>query len=187
MQQEAISRWHRALLETGDGVREEVAAWALPRVTAILQRSFRSTDWAIVEEAAEEAILRYLNRPVIWEPSRSGLLTFLAVVARKRLLTRLGAEKRRVRHEQAFAGTQPASTGPLRDPDAQAMLGSLGNQIARTPAERRFLAALLEGERRTAEYARILGITQLPVDQQRHEVKRLRDRLLKRARRMMPR
>ena len=147
-----------------------------------MQRGFGSTDRAVVQEAAEEAVLRYLKRPAIWNPSRGGLLTFLVAVARKRLLTRLRAEKRREQLEHAFATTQPVSSAPAHDRDTRERLQSAFERIPRTERERQFLRLLLDGERRTAEYARALDITDLAVARQRQEVKRVRDRLLWRLR-----
>jgi hypothetical protein len=52
-----------------------------------------------------------------------------------------------------------------------------------TEAERRVLALMLDGERSSAAYAQVLGITGLPAAEQEREVKRAKDRIKKRLER----
>lgn len=178
-------RLHAAVKDGKTGARDEIASWALPRVTEILQPEFRHIDSAAVEQAAEEAILRYLVRPAIWQPSKAGLLTFVVQIARNRLLTRLRSMSRYDRAERAFAAAQPASTSPVSDWDRQLLLASVRKELAGTRAEQRFLDLLVVGERRAAVYAEALGIADRPITEQRQAVKRVRDRLMWRARKKL--
>jgi hypothetical protein len=50
-------------------------------------------------------------------------------------------------------------------------------------AEERVLPLLLRKERKTSAYAEVLGITHLPLADQRKEVKRVKDRMAKRLKR----
>jgi len=164
-------------------VREEVAAWALPRIRALLQRRMRGVETAVIVEAAEDAILRYLNRPPRWK-QRAGLLTFLVAIAMNRALTRLAQEGRRTARERALASLQVAVSGAAAVQEGRLELTSVQHRIAKSPSERCFLAVLLHGERKTEAYAQALDVTHLPAAWQRREVKRVRDRLLARARRL---
>jgi RNA polymerase sigma-70 factor, ECF subfamily len=51
------------------------------------------------------------------------------------------------------------------------------------PRDRQILALRLQGERRTEAFAEILGLSDLPIEAQRREVKRAKDRIDKILRR----
>lgn len=51
------------------------------------------------------------------------------------------------------------------------------------PRDQQILALRLQGERRTEAFAEILGISHLPIEAQRREVKRIKDRIDKILRR----
>ena len=51
------------------------------------------------------------------------------------------------------------------------------------PRDRQILALRLQGERRTEAFAEILGLSYLPIEAQRREVKRAKDRIDKILRR----
>jgi hypothetical protein len=55
--------------------------------------------------------------------------------------------------------------------------------LLQDPKDRQILALRLEGERRTAVFAEILGVSHLPMEVQRREVKRAKDRIDKILRR----
>ena len=50
------------------------------------------------------------------------------------------------------------------------------------PKDRRMVELILDGERSTEAFAAVLGLESLPIEQQRSEVKRNKDRLKKRLR-----
>jgi hypothetical protein len=68
--------------------------------------------------------------------------------------------------------------------DVEALRSRLADVDFRlSPAERRALRLLFEGERATSVWARVLALEDRPTPEQRRAVKRVRDRLLKRLRR----
>jgi hypothetical protein len=56
-------------------------------------------------------------------------------------------------------------------------------RLLQDPTDRQILALRLRGERRTAAFAAILNISHLPLEMQRREVKRAKDRIDKVIRR----
>ena len=55
--------------------------------------------------------------------------------------------------------------------------------VSFTSQEAEVLTLMRQGERRTLEFARVLGISELPAEQQRREVKRVKDRIKRRVER----
>ena len=55
--------------------------------------------------------------------------------------------------------------------------------LSKNPNDQQLLALRLQGVRRTEAFAEILGITHLPIETQRREVKRAKDRIDKMLRR----
>jgi hypothetical protein len=55
--------------------------------------------------------------------------------------------------------------------------------LLQDPKDRQILVLRLQGERRTGAFAEILGISHLPIETQRREVKRAKDRIDKTLRR----
>src|SRR5215210_1311310 len=83
---------HRLLLEqTGRVITGRVAEIFLPELLKRLPRIFPTvSDQHLIASCAEDALLEYLERPEKFDPARSGLLTYLLLIARSRLLNELG-------------------------------------------------------------------------------------------------
>jgi RNA polymerase sigma-70 factor (ECF subfamily) len=71
--------------------------------------------------------------------------------------------------------------------DLEVLLSTLADEgVVAGQTERRALRLLMEGERSPEVWARVLGVAGRPAEEQRREVKRLKDRLLRRLRRWWP-
>lgn len=176
---------HRELIVNHLQNREELAAYLLRRVRRLLKRRMPGLDLAIVNDAVEDAILGYLQRPELYKPSCSRLDTFILLAARRDALNMIRRLQCRHRAEGIAASMQPRlyqmDEVGLFAGRCPAVVDWLG--VARTDAERAFLKARLAGERRTRQLACILGLSTNDPLEERRLVKRTRDRLHLRFRR----
>ncbi|MFO0881802.1 MAG: hypothetical protein U0840_31275 [Gemmataceae bacterium] len=185
-----------ARLTRGEPTAPSVLAVAyLDHLIDWLSRHNRSADPDFCAEAADEAIVALIKNPASYSPSRSTLAAYLRMSAQGDLRNILAREGRH------WAGRRPLDGVELSphagkylaegdDPSLPVLLEEAA-EAARSAIPPTFLESLNEGERRvfdlmaqaerrTSAYAAALGIDHLPAEQQRAEVKRVRDRLEKR-------
>jgi hypothetical protein len=79
----------------------------------------------------------------------------------------------------------PALIVEREESEREELMHAIASQAERsiTSEEQRVLALLADGERSTAAFARVLGLTDSPEDEQRREVKRVKDRIKRRLQR----
>jgi RNA polymerase sigma-70 factor, ECF subfamily len=188
---------HRRLLEGDPTVSSELARKLLPRVEKRLVGSFVKSGGDLAEVASQVglAIAQYLSEPERFDPSRAGLVVYLAMVARSDLLNELEARRReREREHRAVELTLSARNSVVEeevldavDPvgvSPEKMVAALQELKALDEIDRKMVEMLVDGVRSTSAYAAVLGISHLPPDLQRKAVKRHKDRLQKRLERI---
>jgi hypothetical protein len=159
----------------------------------------------LLMEAAEEAFISYAKRPDQYDPAkaRGGLLPYLLMSAEHDLLNalpraerhrsvtplsrvELRAEGRNTELRLVGIGTAGYQENPEEMMEARALAEEWSAQLAvqeallETTAERSVLRHMIAGERSTAAYAAVLGITHLDPKRQQLEVKRVKDKIKKR-------
>ena len=182
---------HEALVAGDDPtVPARLAEFLLPA----LQRRFRAArapDPHSADSLAGQSIARYLDEPDRYDPERSPLLAYLWRDVAADLKNEWASASRRRCHETPTGDTielhEPARNLSVEEEvlDAldpfdvpPALLEAARQEAARFSAtDRRLLDLLTEGVRATAAYAEVLGLSHLPVQIQRREVKRHKDRL----------
>jgi RNA polymerase sigma-70 factor (ECF subfamily) len=162
----------------------------LPVLTRSLRRRFPRADEHAVAEAVEDALLGYSKRPVQFDRSRGvPLLSFLGLAAARNLSNLLRGESRRSARERAFAEevVLQSHSGRPDERQAHAELTTLKQRLmaAATQEERPAVQLIVEGEQRVDVLARALGLDRLSPEAQRRGLKRLKDRLRNRMRRLM--
>ena len=165
--------------------REEMTRFLLPRLVSYLTRRRTNLDDAVIQEAAEDALLDYFSRPDHYVPQRSSLETFLRMAALNNLRDAMRRIRRRLVHEIAVGDGLPDQSAldpevSYRWRDLRAVL-----RAAHTDYERAFLRARLRGERRVQGLAELLGVSGRPRAEQREEVNRVWTRLKLRIRRSL--
>lgn len=194
---------HERLL-SGDPVAPDdlCERWLEPLVRD-LERGFGAIVWrdsTLIWDAVIKSLLDYAERPTIYQPHRSSLRSFLFFAARGDLLNLLESERRRCSREQPLALVEELSEprnvspeGQQRAPSVEdAALANLEkSESAQLVAphfpverDRQLVALILQGERKTGPYARVLDIDHLDRVTQQREVKRHKDRIGKRLRRL---
>ena len=163
-----------------------LAECLLPLLTRRLRRSYNRASVDLVADACEDALLEYGSRPHRFDPARGvPIESFLQLAASRNLANRLEADSRRRVREAAYASLQPLQTEATLavaddvDGGTREKVLALENE----GAERAALTAWLEGERRTAPLAAVLGLAHLSPSDQRLEVKRFKDRFRKKLQR----
>jgi len=179
-----LNALHECLLRSGgDEVREQLATCLLPRLKLAIRIRLPGIDVDTASDAASDAILKYLQSPAIYEPSRSRLDTFLAIVAVRLAIDMIRRELRRHANEASVARASIVMTAAEdRDGDLRVIEPT---RLCKTSEEWRFLEAWVDGERTVARLASLLGGDEFSEDEQRRLVKRTTERLRMRARRAL--
>jgi DNA-directed RNA polymerase specialized sigma24 family protein len=170
---------------------DHLAAWL---------RARNSTGVAdLCEDAAAETVASVLRNPAQFDPGMGmSLLNYLHLSAQRDLLNLLRGEARHA-HEpldencvelgSATGNYQGKDDDPLQvlcdredEQERRAFFKQLRGSL--TEADQRVLDLMLSGERANAAFADALGVTLLPVEEQEVEVKRAKDRIKARGKRM---
>lgn len=168
----------------------------------------RLSDWLIshnsqvpkdiCETAAEDAILALVKNPGTYNPSKQSLEVYLRMSAQGDLKNLLRAERRHsdrradwdaVEHSLVVGKyIQDRENDPALLFERESELRE-GHELPEavteglTAAEVNVLELMRQAERKTAAYAVALGIQDRPLDEQRRDVKRVKDKLKKRLER----
>lgn len=189
-------RLHRRLLQRDPVGPADFAAAFLEPLIAWLQVTHSGADPMACAEAAGEAILGFLTNPSAYDPERLGVEAYLRMAVQCDLRNLLRKERRHHQNrrdwnvvEQSsedgkYLGREDDPSLPLQIEETrrqQAPPDALWQQL--TDEERRFWEQMEQGEWRHSVFVVILGVTHLPVSEQRRQVKRVKDRLKKRMKR----
>jgi hypothetical protein len=186
-------QWHDLLL-AGDGTMPGVICQAfLDPLLAHLRRTFPHEDDHLLQEAVHSALLGYVKHPETYNPDRNpnlGRYLKMAVSGDARNLH--SRERRRQRGRKVveldtLGGNEPVAGGPLlrliRDEETD-QLSRAADAVGASSEDLVVMRLFLKGEKATVVYAAALGLTHLPVQEQEAEVKRAKDRVKKRWRRL---
>ncbi len=189
-------RLHQRLLSgSSPTVTGEIATEFLPVIIRSLSRVFPNVnDPHLIETAAEEAIIFYLDHPAQFDPARASLFTYLRMRAKGYLLNSLGRQKNSQASQEGgkvveLDGVETVYRVETQDEDdaetaliereSKADIEHRLSEIITDPAEFKVLALMLEGVRETSTFADALGITDQPLAEQARLVKQCKDRIKK--------
>ena len=145
-------------------------------------------DPNIYLSAAFDALTDYFKNPSRYDPSKSGLMTYLRMVAKRDMQNLLRKEERHTSRRTPLDSVEftqsdgnDVSERVAEEIDGRRMIEKLRQGM--TPVERTVFSLMLEGERSSAAAAEAMGIGHLPSQEMAREVKRVKDRIKKRAQR----
>lgn len=175
----SLAHLHSLVLRTHEGALNEVASRLLRRLPAIIRRRFPKASDDVISIAVGDAIMDYAQHPGRFDPARGiPLERYVGAFARRNLINEIVADKRRLRREQIYAHSQNRVALPHSGPQVELVLRKV--QRLTNGDERHAATLWLSGEHRTEILACALGVAELsPIDRQR-EVKRFKDRFVKR-------
>lgn len=180
-------------------VTSEIAEKFLPPLVRSLRWRFSQvTDPDLIDTAAEDALLYYLDQPVRFDPARSSLLTFLLLRARGYLLNSMGRSKASTSVEKVVELDDPETVykaeaenqsieSVLIEQETESGVMHQLSEIITDPIDFQVIMLMLEGVRDTKAFAEVMGIAHLPTAEQARLVKKSKDRLKKTVQRKFKR
>jgi RNA polymerase sigma-70 factor (ECF subfamily) len=189
-------RLHLLVQLTPDACADVCRAYLEPLLCS-LGRYAPKVDPDLRQTAVHQALISYLNNPKNYDPGRAGLASYLRMAARRDLSNLRRGEQRHHRNRVAWSAVEnDEEVGNLHgrevEPvvylqqreEAEQVQTFLESMKARcTAAEQRVLELMLAGEHRDAVFAEALGVSELSVEEQKREMKRVKDRLKARLKR----
>jgi RNA polymerase sigma-70 factor (ECF subfamily) len=182
-------RFHARLIAGDKLVTAEISEVFFPALCESAERKFHYlSDHHIVTVAAEEAFLAYLNHPEKFDPQKGSLIGYLFLAARLNVIDRLRTSKKNT------VGLDPSILehmveGPITNPETMLITEESAHFAPSSPAMRRMFSVvtdpvdhevvklLMEGERKTEVFAKVMGILHLPLLEQQEQVNLRKDRL----------
>lgn len=199
--QEGVEIFERLLADDPTASSDLALGYLNPLSNWLIRRNPR-VEPHICAEAAENAILTLIKNPSTYKPERLTLSAYLRLSASGDLKNLLQAERRHSSRRANLDAVElsPAMRKYLWDEDADPALlverplddvAENRQPVAVPPSvrdkltseEMKVLELMQLGERKTEAYVVALGIADQSVEEQRREVKRLKDRLKKRLER----
>jgi RNA polymerase sigma-70 factor (ECF subfamily) len=187
IQPEVLLLLHQRLVG-GDRVASvELLELLLSPLMGEMERKFPICDVQLISDGVTDALLDYCNRPGTFDPRRGAPLDrFLAKAAWGNIKNLRRGEARRKAREAKAAETAHQNVVELCPPTGNALQNAVLDtkqgldELARLlpdPTDQQVFKLKAMGERRTEIFAKAIGITHLPFEQQRREVKRAKDRI----------
>ncbi|MBI1915574.1 MAG: hypothetical protein HYS12_12700 [Planctomycetes bacterium] len=187
-------RLYRALCNHVATAPYDFAAAFLPSLLAWVEERHRQVDEHLRQDAAHTAILSFVEDPTAYDPSGLDVAGYLRMSTQGDLRNLLQREARHHRRRVPWKVVEDSPDAGKylgRDDDASFRLRIAEEQGPNDRAyeivfagcneiERRVLELMHRGEKRTPVFAEVMGIGDRPKEEQRKEVKKMRDRLDKR-------
>lgn len=181
---------HQELASGKSSTADDLAGRLLFRLISPLLRQYSAADPDVIWDSVTETILNYLRDPGMFDPSHGTPLdVFLSHCARRNITDKLRSEARRRKRETNFYCLFENNFVELGDSAANIEMETeidfardLGTAL-KSPLDRKIFELCVNGERSTEVFADVLGVSELPIEEQRRAVKRAKDRILKMVRR----
>lgn len=193
---------HRALLNGEPTAPDRLVRTCLARVYRILRRRHPAVPHETIRDAAVDAALALILKPESYDAARGDLLSYLVEIGDHKVIDWLRAIYRRRERELSIGGATelerleekgevvrdstpiiPYADRDKLQPDLEAFVES----ILPDPADRAVLEMVCLDRADSSAVAEALGIAHLPPQEQKAEVKRRRDRIMKRLTRQRER
>lgn len=199
--EDALLAIYRRLIDGEPDASIDLIELCLDPLTHALRHRYPSlSDPTWADDVAEDSLFQFVQSPGKYMPERGSLWSYLFHDAYRDLQNRVQKEVRRQRRLVALSSVELASSGGNSDVenevlerlaptsfaehhDVHQILDRLQQEIT-DPRDWQVLQLIDEGERRTQVFAEVLGIAHLPVEEQRKQVKRVKDRLRVRLKRL---
>ena len=191
--------YQRLLADEPDATSDFIVLLLDPLIEALCTRFPNLTHPDLITDVASDALLRFVQSPEKYRPERGELWSYLYMDVQGDLRNALAKEHRRQKKEvplDLVAHDQPDGNTDVEEEvmrrldfssleqgrDTQTILNQLRGEIP-DPRDWQVVLLMFSGERHTNVFAAVLGIEHLPVDVQREEVKKAKDRLRLRLKR----
>lgn len=156
-------------------------------------------DQNLVHDATVDSVFDYIRHPEKFDPNQSTLLGYLKRAGERDLINQVRRDRRLRRGEELhddvevsiLAGKKQKEIEKIRRNtedeavgriDTQRSLSAAMKNVAET-GDQKLFQLIASGERSTAKFAAVLGVSNLPMPEQRQIVKQHKDRLKKKLQR----
>jgi DNA-directed RNA polymerase specialized sigma24 family protein len=171
-----------------------------PLIEVLRFRKEYVRDPDIIHDAVVDAIMDLLRSPQSYQATQSSLWSFLEMAARRNLADRRLSERRRYRRIARFRkNVALSSLASNKNRDKGGLVGVLVDREtskalwrrvicvidSMSPTEVEVFKLMISGVRATSEYTRVLGMDVVAPGEQAVAVKRVKDRVRKRLRRLL--
>jgi RNA polymerase sigma-70 factor, ECF subfamily len=194
---DALRPLHYRLLRGDPDSTEKIVALALSPVVRILAHRHAGVLRDAISDAACDALLTYFRQPERFDPAKGRLLSYLVAIGDFRVRDWLRSQMRRDSREVSVGGSvelalcetnySRGAYAELAPFDNEGRLGPemelLVHDALPDARDRDVLSLIIEGRTEVDVFAAVLGISELPHEERRAQVKRHRDRVLKRLQR----
>lgn len=197
LQEQALEIHQRLLL--GDPTASlDATELLLAPLIARLQARWPTLDYDTRYDAATEVLVQYLQAPTRYDAARASVLGWLTMQAHGDLTNAYHSKQRRFEQSwivESDLPTSPTSGEPRLDDylpsiemnphlDRSRFLADLRDAFPDERDRRLLWHIVVDGSRSTDEAAEILGLTHLPAIERAAEVRKNKDRIMKRLRRL---
>lgn len=194
-QRELELQLHNRLLQEDITVPAEIAEYLLFTLIKRLHRRYPHLDDAhLVDTAVHEALIRYFQHPEWYDPNRAGLSSYLLMSADGDLRNMLKGERGNMvftatsLDDSEQEGTMSLADGFDLEHEVASTLSTTWSHLQNhlpNPVDQEIVQLMLDNIRETEIYADTLGIQNRPHREQQRIVKRHKDRLRKKLRRVL--
>jgi RNA polymerase sigma-70 factor (ECF subfamily) len=162
-------------------------------IISLFQRMYPKIDKEELWDIVTDAILGIIDEPDKYKPQKGSLLSFIKMDIEGDIKNFLAKRERREKKGKITVELCEITGNTVEridSPEDQLIKRETLDQLHRTvnrifpdDADREMADLILEGERKTEIFAKILKITDWPIEKQEREVKRHKDRIKKRMKR----
>ncbi len=191
--------FHQRILVRDDPVAfAELAEWLYhPLVQDVQQRAGSHADSTFVEEAVGQALLDYHDAPERYNSSRASLRGYLTMAAYRDFQNAQAKEHRVMGHQVSLFDPAFQEQDIVSDQGTMEIgetvenrlhveeLWRLIDEMFSDPTERRIVTLIVNKVRPPEPYVQVLGIGDLPHEEQVKQVRRVKYRITRRLRRRM--
>jgi RNA polymerase sigma-70 factor (ECF subfamily) len=184
---------HSRLLEKTDSrVTASISEIFFPLLVKSLKSSFHYLpDSHVIETIAEDTLIKYLEKPEKFDPSKRSLIGYLFMDAYWDVKNLIGRAKKVVELYPQVAEYEVQAVAHDSNPESlfleqealqvseDSEWSDIVGSVIREPTDRAILELLLDGVRETRQFAEVLGVEKLQPKQQARLVKRHKDRIKK--------
>jgi RNA polymerase sigma-70 factor (ECF subfamily) len=180
---------HQRLLDHDPVAYADVFLMYMDRLADRLRRQLKC-DVDLARDAALEAVLAYRSKPERFDSQKGQLFPYIAKVARHKAMDLLSSDHARVRREKENSDVEHQRTTPKEEERkmensvrARLLVDRLEAGRVLNERDRALLMEILVGDGSTEELARVLDLPPMPKAERQREVKRHRDRLMRKLER----
>jgi len=194
--EEILNELHERILVEDPTAHAELSELLLPVITKRLEKRFPNLfDPDLIDIAVTDALLSYFEKPKQFQPNKKSLENYLVMSARGDLLNSLKPRKvdenshsllEDVELWDSYAENNVEGYVAIDETDIEdevfIKLSPIIQKIKELfpdPVDQELVEMLMREIRETDEYARVLGIEHLSLEEQKNIVKRNKDRIKK--------